>query len=135
MKSWFALIPALLLSACATTQPPSVSNEAPHRLHHLAIVWLKQPGNDELRRQYIEASRGLVKLPGVLAYDVGTPAQIQRQRVNAALDESYDVAISAVYENQAALEAFLRHPDYVKIAQQVLRPLVDKYRVYDFVEE
>lgn len=134
MKNWFVLILFAMLAGCATTQPAAVSAEAPRRLHHLVVIWLKQPGDEGLRQQYIEANRGLAQLPGVVAYDVGTPAVIQRQRANAAVDESYDVAISAVFENQEAFEAFLKHPDYVRTAQQVLRPLVNKYSVYDFIE-
>jgi quinol monooxygenase YgiN len=104
------------------------------KVHHLVIVWLKQAGDEKLRQQYIQDSEGLAKLPGVLAYAVGTPAPINRGRVNAAVDESYDLAVSGVYESQQAYEAFLQNPDYLRVAQQLLRPLVDKYKVYDFIE-
>ncbi len=104
------------------------------KIHHLVVVWLKQTGDVALRQQYIEASKSLAALPGVLAYDVGTPALINRGHANPALDESYDVAVSAVYESQQAYEAFLKDPEYIRVAQQVLRPLVDKYKVYDFSE-
>jgi quinol monooxygenase YgiN len=105
-----------------------------HKVHHLVIVWLKQAGDEKLRRQYIDESKPLAELPGVLAYEVGTPAAINRGHANAAVDESYDVAVAAVYENREAYEAFLKNPEYLRVAQQVLRPLVDKYKVYDFTE-
>ncbi len=105
-----------------------------HKVHHVVVVWLKQAGNEELRRQYIEESKQIGKLPGVLSYDIGSPAAIKRAHTSVALDESYDVAISSTYESQQAFEEFLKNPEYVRIAQQVLKPLVDKYKVYDFIE-
>lgn len=131
--SFKVLVPGILLGllvGCAST--PAVA-PAP-RLHHLVVIWLKQPGDEQLRRQYIQASKPLANLPGVLAYDVGTPATIQRSHASKAVDASYDVAISAVYESPKAFAAFLQNPEYQRIAQEVLRPLVDKYKVYDFVE-
>lgn len=128
-----ALLPAVwlgLLAGCASTP---TAEPAP-RLHHLVVVWLKQPGDAQLRNHYIQASQPLAKLPGVLAYDVGTPATIQRAHASKALDDSYDVAVSAVYESPEAFAAFLQDPEYQRIAKEVLRPLVDKYKVYDFVE-
>ncbi|OQW78683.1 MAG: stress protein [Proteobacteria bacterium ST_bin11] len=137
MKRHYAVVLACLLTAsgtgCAYNAKPA--HHVQHRkVHHLVIVWLKQAGDENARQHYIQESEGLAKLPGVLAYDVGTPASINRGRPNAALDESYDVAVSSVYESQQAYEGFLQNPDYLRVAQQVLRPLVDKYKVYDFIE-
>ncbi|MGR8932039.1 MAG: Dabb family protein [Gammaproteobacteria bacterium] len=134
IKYLFLAVLACALTACADTLTSIDEGTASGRLHHLVIIWLKQPGDVDLRRRYIEASNELAKLPGVISYDVGIPAAIQRRRINSALDESYDVAISAVYQNQDAFQAFLSDPEYVRIAQQVLRPMVDHYRIYDFVE-
>lgn len=128
-----ALLPAILLGLLAGCASTPTGEPAP-RLHHLVVIWLKQPGDVQLRQQYIQASKPLANLPGVLAYDVGTPATIQRSHASKALDASYDVAISAVYESQEAFAAFLKDPEYQRIAKEVLRPMVDKYKVYDFVE-
>ena len=125
----------LFTAACSTLSTASGPEvESTRRLHHLVIVWLKQPGNADIKQRYIEASKQLGKLPGVLAYDVGIPASITSRRSRSALDESYDVAIAGVFESQQAYEAFLQNPEYARVAQQVLRPLVDKYQVYDFIE-
>jgi hypothetical protein len=121
-----------LLAGCATTQKEP--NAMSHRLHHVVVIWLKQSGDADLRQRYINESKPLARLPGVLAYDVGTPASIKRRHTSSALDESYDVAIASVFESPQAFEAFLKNPEYGRIAQQVLRPWVDKYQVYDFVE-
>ncbi|QSB00041.1 Dabb family protein [Methylomonas sp. EFPC1] len=137
MKCLYVLALAGLLAAggtgCAYTAKPDQQAQN-RKVHHVVIVWLKQAGDEQLRQHYIQQSAGLAKLPGVLAYDVGTPAAIKRGRANAALDESYDVAVSGIYESQQAYEAFLQNPEYLRVAQQVLRPLVDKYKIYDFIE-
>lgn len=135
-KSTKALLVGLLLSfssGCAVN-PPFEAEAPAHRLHHLVVIWLKQPGDATLRQRYIDASQPLAHLPGVLAYDVGRPAAIERSHTSKALDESYDVAVSAVYESPEAFAAFLKNPEYRQVAMQVLRPMVDRYKVYDFVE-
>ncbi len=112
----------LLLSGQAFAEP----------LQHVVVIWLKQHGDAAARAQYIEASRGLAALPGVLSYQVAEPAVIKRERPNAAVDESYDVAVSASFASRAAYEDFLKNPLYLQPAMQVLRPLVDRYLIYDF---
>ncbi len=106
----------------------------PHKVHHVVVVWLKQAGDENVRRQYIEESKPLSRLPGVLSYDIGVPVAIRRGHVSTALDESYDLAISSSYQSQQDFEDFLKNPEYLRVAQQVLRPLVDRYKVYDFIE-
>lgn len=125
-----------LLAGCATTENEykKIDYATGHRLHHVVVIWLKQSGDNDVRQRYIEQSKPLARLPGVLAYDVGTPASIKRRHTSAALDESYDVAVASVFESPQAFEMFLKNPEYGRIAQQVLRPLVDKYKVYEFVE-
>lgn len=135
MKRLYTAALVILLALGGTGHASDAQAESDGRkIHHLVVVWLKQAGDEKLRQQYIEESKRLAELPGVLAYDVGTPAAIQRGHANAAVDESYDVAVSSVYESREAYEAFLKNPEYLRVAQQVLRPLVDKYKVYDFSE-
>lgn len=119
-----------VLSARAQAEPASDSG----KVHHVVIIWLKQAGDEQARRQYITGSAGLAELPGVVSYDPGTPANVKRSHINPAIDESYDVAVSSVFESREAYEAFLTHPEYLRVAQQVLRPLVERYKVFDFIE-
>lgn len=132
MKYLAGLVILGVLAGCATTQKEP--NATSHRLHHIVVIWLKQSGDADVRQRYINESKSLARLPGVLTYAVGTPAGIKRRHTSAALDESYDVAIASVFESPQAFETFLKNPEYARVAQQVLRPLVDKYKVYEFVE-
>lgn len=127
---------AALMAATSTisTVDAQTGDSGQRKVHHVVVVWLKQAGDENARRQYIEESKHIAELPGVLSYEIGSPAAIKRGHASAALDESYDVAVSSTYESQQAFEDFLKNPEYVRIAQQVLKPLVDKYKVYDFIE-
>lgn len=134
MTRLYYLLPLMpVLSACCMLAPDQ-SDRLSGSVHHVALVWLKQAGDPAARRQYIELSWPLANLPGVLSYQLGTPAEIRRERVNSALDQSYDVAVSATFADSQALEAFLKNPGYQAVAQQQLRPLVDRYKVYEFAE-
>lgn len=112
----------------------SVHAETKHTVHHVVIIWLKQHGDAAVRQQYIDASRFLAELPGVLAYDLGVPADIKRSRINPALDESYDIAIHSHFESPEAFSTFMADPNYLKLAQETLKPLVDHYQMYDFTD-
>lgn len=134
MKYGLIVMLAIIFAGCASTQPsPENAYQSSRKLHHLVIVWLKQPGDETLRQRYIDESKPLAKLSGVLAYDIGAPAKIKRSHTSTALDESYDLAIASVFESQQAFETFLKNPEYGRVAQEVLRPLVAKYQVYDFL--
>ncbi len=133
LNVWLGAGLCLALSACSIAGPP-VFEGAPHRLHHVAVIWLKKHGDETTRSRYVEVCNKLAELPGVVSYNAGMPANVKRSRSNAAVDESFDVAVSAVFESREAFRAFLKHPDYVSAAQNVLRPLVEKYKVYEFVE-
>ena len=102
-------------------------------IHHLVVVWLKTD-QANAAQIYREASQLLTDLPGVLEYKIASRANIVRPRANPSVDESYDLIVDSQFESASALEAFLQHPDYVRIAQEQLRSLVDHYRVYDFVQ-
>jgi hypothetical protein len=120
---WFALMFTAVGSA--EVMPPAAG-----RVHHVVIVWLKDHGSQTARRQYIEASKSLSRLPMVWRYQIGTVLPGGREVV----DSSYDVAIVATFENARALDEYTRHPDHKKVLEEKLKPLVDKVVVYDFAE-
>lgn len=133
LKPVLVMFAALTLSTAVHAEEP-VGGTSGGKAFHVTVIWLKQHGDAEARRKYIEASKRLAKLPGVLSYNIGTVAVINRDKPSHAVDSSYDVAISSTFENQQALENYLKNPDYHKVVHEVLKPLVDKYKVYDFVE-
>ena len=121
---------------CCTSLPAGVAfaeltAAAPvARVHHVVIVWLKEHGNADARQRYIDISRAQAKLPMVVRYQVGTALPGGREVV----DSSYDIAIVASFESQEALDAYLKHPEHKRVIDEGLKPLVDRFLVYDFAE-
>ena len=133
-----ATLPLLLLltlfGMTSAAQAQTDGNPKQQKAFHVVIIWLKQHGDADARRQYIEGSKRLAKLPGVLAYNIGTATAVKREGSSHAVDSSYDIAVSSTFENIEALENYLNHPQHHQVVQEVLKPLVAKYRAYDFVE-
>lgn len=117
------------LSPYCVRLPPPPEPAAP-RVHHVVVCWLTQPGDAAARRRIIEASEAFAAIPGVLEVSAGEPVASDRPIV----DDSFDVAITMTFANQAALDAYLAHPDHRRANAEVLAPLVKKVIVYDFHE-
>ena len=124
----------MALSLATVCHAEESINKSGGKAYHVTVIWLKQHGDVEARQKYIEASKQLSKLPGVLSYNIGTVTAINRDKPHHAVDDTYDIAISSTFENKEALENFLKNPEHHKVVHEVLKPLVDKYKVYDFVE-
>jgi Stress responsive A/B Barrel Domain len=121
---------AALLSGCALAPQSSESGA----LHQVSVIWLKNHGDAAARQAYIDAGSAVAKLPGVLAYHIGRQQSVPRARPNAAVDQSFDLVVEARFADTAALQQFLNNAEYVRIAQTALRPLVERYQVYEFVD-
>lgn len=115
------------LSGCATLQSEQV-------VHHVAVIWLKPHADIAVQQRYKEAAEQLRRLPGVIDYSVGARLDVPRTRPNPAVDNSFDLVVSARFADKAAYQAFLSDPEYLKIAQTQLKPLVERYQVYEFSE-
>ena len=87
------------------------------KLHHLVFCWLKDSGNREHR-----------KIPEVLRVATGEVVLSDRPIV----EDSYDVGLLVVVEDEEALRKYLDHPIHQKAKKEVLLPLVEKVLVYDF---
>lgn len=109
--------------------PPVALAEKDQYISHVVIVWLKEPGNEVMRRQFIKASQQLGNLPGIINRHVGVVLPSDRKIV----DDTFDVAVTVTLKNQAALKAYLNHPKHKKILHDKIKPLVNRTVVYDFV--
>ena len=115
----FAVICTLQVQSAA-----AVSNQA---IEHIVIIWLKQPGLTDAQDTIIKASQALKTIPGVIALKTGKAVPSQREVV----DSSFDVALVISFIDQAALDAYLTHPVHLKLLEETMKPLVDRFRVYD----
>jgi hypothetical protein len=100
------------------------------QVHHIVLLWQKLPGNPTHRKQLIEASQQFADIPGVKSVSAGRAVLSDRDIV----DDSFDVALILSFEDKAALQKYLDHPDHQQAVTDTLQPLVEKIVVYDFIE-
>ena len=109
----------------------SVSAQENKKITHVVMVWLKQPGNEKQRAQFIKASEKLSDLPGIVSRHVGVVKASDR----AIIDDTFDVAVTVTMESEAALKAYLNHPMHKKILKQKIKPLTNRVVAYDFISQ
>ena len=95
---------------------------------HVVMVWLNDPGNAEMRKQFINASSVLNTLPGVIHRHVGVVMQSDKKNV----DDSFDVAVTVTLQDKNALQAYLDNPKHKQVLEKKLKPLVKRVVVYNF---
>ena len=98
------------------------------RVSHVVVAWLKEPGNAKMREQFINASRALETLPGVLSRHVSAVIPSDRPKV----DDTFDVAVTVTFENAAALEKYMQSQKHKNMLKDQLKPLVNRIVVYNF---
>ena len=99
------------------------------RYVHVVILWLKNPGNVEDRQKLIDTSRSFVgKIPGLVRVSAGPVLPSTRPVV----DSSYDVGLVMVFDSEESLRKYPSYPVHQRALKEVIGPLVDHYRVYDF---
>ncbi len=107
------------------------TSSADGAVNHIVIAWLKQPGDLDARKRFIETTKRFAKLPGVIGHRVG-PVLPSEAKV---ADSSFDIAVVITLKNKEALTAYLENPEHKKGVEEVLKPLVSKVVVYDFVSQ
>ncbi|MCF7971963.1 MAG: Dabb family protein [Methylococcaceae bacterium] len=102
--------------------------QADQRVSHVIVVWLKEPGNAQMREKFIQASRALEQLPGVLSRHVSAVIPSERPKV----DDTFDVAVTVTFENAEALKHYMQSPKHKKMLDEQLKPIVNRVVVYNF---
>lgn len=110
---------------------PGVASGTGSHVVHVVMVWLKEPGNANHRAQVIEATRSFSTIPGVEEIRVGEAIPSQRSTV----DDSFDIGLYIIFSSKRALENYLAHPEHKKAQRLILRPLVEKAVIYDFLDD
>ncbi len=106
-------------------------DQAKGTVSHVIMVWLKEPGSAKMREQFVNASRELNTLPGIISRHVGVVLPSDRPIV----DDSFDVAVTVTLKDKAAFEAYMDNPKHKQIVDAKLKPLVNKIVAYDFISE
>ena len=98
------------------------------RVSHVVVVWLKEPGNAQMREQFVKASRALEAVPGVVSRHVSAVIPSERPKV----DDTFDVAVTVTFENSQALKKYMQSQKHKNMLKNQLKPLVNRIVVYNF---
>ncbi|WP_309386214.1 Dabb family protein [Cerasicoccus frondis] len=94
---------------------------------HVVVFWLDKPYGEN-REQLLVAARKLGEIPGCGNFRAGTAVPSPR----GVVDDSFAVAISMDFVDQAAADAYQAHPDHLKFINEGVKPFVKRFVVYDF---
>ena len=116
---------AVLMLMASHTAIAELSNRG---VVHTVYIWLKQPGDDEHRRQLLLATDRLRAIPGVLDIRFGEVIESDRTIV----DDSFDIGIYFYFSDVAAMKHYLVHPLHQSIVEQDIKPRAERIVVHDF---
>jgi hypothetical protein len=122
----FAIAVSAMLPSCA--QLGSSSGPRAGNVEHVVLLWLNEPGNAAVKEKMIATARTFPReIPGILGMSIGDALPSSREVV----DDSFDLGLVIRFKDQAALDAYEKHPLHVKAAKEVLAPNASKFKVYD----
>jgi hypothetical protein len=120
----------VLLSGCASPSK-SCCNTGSSQVQHIVVCWLKAPGNVTDRQRLIDTSRSFQgKIPGLLSVTAGTVLPSKR----IGVESTFDVAVVMTFVDESALAEYEAHPVHQQAVKEVLKPLVERFVIYDFVD-
>jgi hypothetical protein len=96
-------------------------------IHHV-YFWLKNTGNKEDLLQLIEGLKKLSKVPEIVDFNIGIPANTNRE----VIDSSYSVSWLLLFKNAKDQEVYQTHPIHLKFIEECSN-LWRKVTVYDTV--
>ena len=94
---------------------------------HVVIFWTDKP-HSQNRASLLAGARMLGQIPGVLEFRCGIPVPGTR----AVLDDSFAVAISMTFKNQADADAYQVHPIHLEFVETCCKPYAKRLVVYDW---
>jgi heme-degrading monooxygenase HmoA len=121
-----SILICLLLNSPANAEE---SNKDDKVLTHVIVVWLNKPGNKEAQDKFVEASKALNNLPGVIHRHVAVVEKSDR----SVVDDTFDVLITVTFKNKAAVKAYLDHPKH-KAAVAVFKTMANRVVIYDSID-
>lgn len=96
-------------------------------IKHVVMCWLKEPGNAGHRERVIATSKELLVIPEVQDMVVGAPVASDRPNV----EDGFDVGIVMTLRDEAALRAYLGHPEHTQRVRDTLAPLCARVQIVD----
>ncbi len=94
---------------------------------HVVIFWVDKPFGEN-REKVLAGAKALAQIPGVSEFRCGMPLPSNR----GVVDDSFSVAISMTFENEAVANAYQTHPIHLEFLEKSYRPYVKRCVVYDW---
>lgn len=123
-----ALMAACLLMLSAFATVPAKAADA--MVYHTVVFWLKPDTTAETVTEITQSVKALENLPMVEQVVVGTPMMSERDVV----DDSFGVAFTMMFKDEAALQAYNDDPQHKKSSQKTLQHVV-RGVIYDYKSE
>jgi len=97
---------------------------------HVVIFWTKNELSGAPEALLAGAKQYLAAIPGIRSFHVGRMMPSHR----SVVDQSYQVALNILFDNQAAQDAYQAHPQHQALIEQVFKPNCTRYAVFDFAD-
>ncbi|HOA39037.1 MAG TPA: Dabb family protein [Flavihumibacter sp.] len=97
-------------------------------IHHV-FFWLKNPNSEADKQKLIEGLQTLTKIKGIRAFQIGVPANTNRE----VIERSYAVSELFVFDNPEDQAAYQNDPIHLKFVENC-SALWEKVTVFDTVE-
>jgi hypothetical protein len=107
------------------------ANEPPMKnvfVHHV-FFWLKDPKDAEARKQFEKGLQGLITVPQIQSYHIGTPVESPREVV----DDSFTYSYMAFFQSKEDQNSYQTHPIHLKFVEDC-QHLWKKVIVYDAMD-
>ena len=125
----------IIVCVALTTGCQSVGQAQPggkrEVVQHIVVLWLKDRGSIGDRERLMRSAKELAKLPGVIDVRAGIMLPSDRPIV----DSTYDVAMIFSFESRKAMVDYIVNPVHKKAVDEIIKPLVERIVVYDFIEQ
>jgi hypothetical protein len=95
---------------------------------HIVVFWTDKPMGENRDKLVAGAEEFLAPIPGVLEFRSGVAVPSSR----GVVDDSFAMAISMTFEDQAAADLYQSHPLHTRFIEEVVKPCVRRFVVYDF---
>src|SRR5437762_12840069 len=131
---FFRMRIALFLTCIVLSPAPADAKAGAARsgqVTQVMLFWLKRPGNVDDQNYLLRALRTLRRVRGVNDMRVGRPLLVDRP----GLEDSFDLGVVLIFRDREALEKFQRDQQPEKAIDAMLRSLVRRYSIYNFVNE
>ena len=120
------VIATTLLTLTLLAAAPIKAEQA--SVYHTVVFWLKPDTTDAKVAEIIRSAKAMQDLPMVENVLIGTPIMSDREVV----DDSFSVAFTMIFKDEAALQAYALDPHHKKISSEVTMPHVARGVIYDY---